>query len=217
MKRINGITKAAKRQAGKSQKCDHCRLRKEHKCSEEVIRECFASFVEGFKKGAKYYKTKQEKKTQGFIDMANKNYGTNIERRLSKLNEELNELKDAIYAYFDPPKSGNVDYTDIKDEMGDVLAVMTHLCSLIGTDPSKLFWEAVEKIEGRKKDPNYKRKHPHIRAFLEISKSGDLCAYCSYMKGGSHYPGELCEGRYCEEAYEEYKEKMEAEYETKRN
>ena len=143
--------------------------------------------------------------------MANKYFGTNIERRLIKLNEELNELKDAIYDYFDPAKNGNVDYTDVKDEIGDVLAVITHICSLIGTDPSELFWEAVDKIEGRRKDPNYKRKHPQIRAFLEISESGDLCAYCSYMKRGSHYPGELCEGRYCEEAYEEYKEKMEAE------
>ena len=61
MKRINGLTKAAKRQAGKSQKCEKCRLRKEHKCSQEVIRECFDSFVEGFKKGAKFYKDQEKK------------------------------------------------------------------------------------------------------------------------------------------------------------
>ena len=210
MKRINGLTKAAKRQAGLSQKCEICRLRKEGKCSLEINRECFDSFVEGFKKGAKFYKGQEKNKERGFIEMANKDYGTNIELRLIKLNEELNELKDAINDFSAQVKSGNADTTDIKDEMGDVLAVMTHFCSLIGTNPRELFLEAVEKIERRKKDPNYKRKHPHIRAFLEISKSGDLCAYCSYMKGGSHYPGELCEGRYCEEAYEEYKEKMEA-------
>lgn len=211
MKRINGLTKAAKVQAGLSQKCEKCRLKKEHKCSPEINRECFDSFVEGFKKGAKFYKYQEKKQERGFIEMANKYFGTNIEQRLIKLNEEINELKDAIYDYFDQAKHGNVDYTDVKDEMGDVLAVITHICSLIDTDPSDLFWEAVDKIEGRRKDPNYKRKHPYIRAFLEISESGDLCDYCSYMKRGSHYPGELCEGLYCEQAYDKYKEEMEAE------
>lgn len=139
----------------------------------------------------------------------NADYGTNIERRLIKLNEELNELKEALYNYFDNSKSGNIDYSDIKDEMGDVLAVMTHVCSLIGTDPRTLFFEAVEKIERRKTDPNYKRTHPHIKTLKEMGESGDLCNYCSYMQRGSHYPGELCEGNYCEEAYDRYCEEME--------
>lgn len=98
----------------------------------------------------------------------NADYGTNIERRLIELNEELNELKEALYNYFDNSKSGNIDYSDIKDEMGDVLAVMTHVCSLIGTDPQTLFFEAVEKIERRKTDPNYKRTHPHIDTLQEM-------------------------------------------------
>lgn len=95
--------------------------------------------------------------------MFNADYGINIERRLEKLNEELNELKDALYNYFEQAKSGKIDFSDITDEMGDVLAVMTHVCSLIGTDPRTLFFEAVDKIKRRKTDPNYKRTHPHIK------------------------------------------------------
>lgn len=140
----------------------------------------------------------------------NADYGTNIERRLIKLNEELNELKEALYNYFDNSKSGNIDYSDIKDEMGDVLAVITHVCSLIGTDPRTLFFKAVEKIERRKTDPNYKRTHPHIKTLEEMCESGDLCNYCSYMERG-HYPGEICEGNYCEEAYDRYLTEIEEE------
>lgn len=143
------------------------------------------------------------------IAMFNADYGINIERRLEKLNEELNELKDALYNYFEQAKSGKIDFSDITDEMGDVLAVMTHVCSLIGTDPRTLFFEAVEKIERRKTDPNYKRKHPHIKTLKEMGESGDLCNYCSYMEG-SHYPGQICEGIYCEEAYDRYITEMEA-------
>lgn len=140
----------------------------------------------------------------------NADYGTNIERRLIKLNEELNELLEAIYNYLDNAKSGNIDYSDIKDEMGDVLAVMTHVCSLIGSDPRTLFFEAVEKIERRKTDPNYKRTHPHIKTLKEMGESGDLCDYCPYMTDGIHYPGEICEGNYCKEAYDRYITEMEA-------
>lgn len=143
------------------------------------------------------------------ITMFNADYGINIERRFEKLNEELNELKDALYNYFEQAKSGKIDYTDITDEMGDVLAVMTHVCSLIGTDPRTLFFEAVDKIKRRKTDPNYKRTHPHIKTLQDMCESGDLCNYCSYKLNGSHYPGELCEGNYCEEAYDRYCEEME--------
>ena len=133
-------------------------------------RECFDSFVEGFKKGAKFYKEQEKNKERGFIEMANKDYGTNIKLRLIKLNEELIELKEALYNYFDISKWGYIDYSDIKDEMGDVLAVMTHVCSLIGTDPRTLFFEAVEKIERRKTDPSYKRTHPHKNISYETEK-----------------------------------------------
>ena len=97
------------------------------------------------------------------LAMFNAKYGTDLEERLKKLNEELNELKEAMYNYFDQLNYGDNDTIDITDEMGDVLAVMTHVCSLIGTDPRTLFFEAVDKIKKRETDPNYKRTHPHIK------------------------------------------------------
>lgn len=47
------------------------------------------------------------------------------------------------------------------DEMSDVVAVIAHLCSILGTDLNKLLKQAYKKVKGREKDPNYLRKHPH--------------------------------------------------------
>lgn len=50
----------------------------------------------------------------------------------------------------------------------------------------------------------------YINTLEEMGVSGDLCNYCSYMEG-SHYPGEICEGNYCEEAYYRYLTEIEEE------
>ena len=95
------------------------------------------------------------------LAMFNAKYGTDLEPRLGKLDEEITELKETISNYFDQLDYGDTDTSDIKDEMGDVLAVMVHVCSLLGTDPKALFIEAVEKQRRLETDPDYKRKHPH--------------------------------------------------------
>lgn len=154
MTRLNGLTKAAKLASGRSQKCNTCILHKERRCSAEIIRVCHDSFVEGFKKGA-HFSIKKEKEA---VLMFNQDYGTDINKRLSKLAEESGALIEAIVEY----KSGLDGIEAVKDEMSDVLAVLTHVSSLLGTNTSNLFFEAVEKIIKRKEDPNYKRTHPHI-------------------------------------------------------
>lgn len=95
------------------------------------------------------------------LAMFNAKYGTDLEPRLGKLDEEITELKEAISNYFDQLDYGDTDTSDITDEIGDVLAVITHVCIILGTDPKTLFMEAVEKQRRRKTDPDYKRKHPH--------------------------------------------------------
>lgn len=58
MARINGKTKEAKRQAGKSQACSKCPLLKQ--CNMAMLRACTDSFVEGFLKGINFAKNKLE-------------------------------------------------------------------------------------------------------------------------------------------------------------
>ena len=48
---MKNVTKIAKKSAGLSQKCSICPLMQ--RCTLEIHRACFDSFVEGFKKGAK--------------------------------------------------------------------------------------------------------------------------------------------------------------------
>nr|WP_229101738.1 hypothetical protein [Bacteroides finegoldii] len=50
-KPMKNVTKLAKKSAGLSQKCSICPLMK--RCTLEIQRACFDSFVEGFKKGAR--------------------------------------------------------------------------------------------------------------------------------------------------------------------
>ena len=48
---MKNVTKIAKKSAGLSQKCSICPLMQ--RCTLEIHRACFDSFVEGFKKGAR--------------------------------------------------------------------------------------------------------------------------------------------------------------------
>lgn len=48
---MKNVTKLAKKSAGLSQRCSICPLMR--RCTLEIHRVCFDSFVEGFKKGAK--------------------------------------------------------------------------------------------------------------------------------------------------------------------
>lgn len=43
-------------------------------------------------------------------------------------------------------------------------------------------------------------------------EEGALCEYCPYVKC-SRYPGELCDGTYCEDAKDNYVESNNLEYE----
>lgn len=123
-------------------------------CSPDINRACYDSHIDGFKKGAKF-SIKKEKEA---VVMFNEDFGTDINKRLSKLAEETGELSQAIAEY----NAGLNGIEAIKDEMSDVLAVLTHVSSLLGTDTRELLENALDKIIKRKKDPNYKRLHPHI-------------------------------------------------------
>lgn len=54
-----------------------------------------------------------------------------------------------------------------------------------------------------------KIKESELNTLLE---NGDLCEYCPYFKC-SNYPGELCDGVYCEDAKDNYVECNDLEYE----
>lgn len=126
------------------------------RCTPEICRICNESHIEGFKKGFNY--SKKNSAERELTKLFDSNYGRNQYIRMQKLREELEELDHAITKYI----LDDVNSEDIIDEMSDVVAVITHLCSIFGTDINKLILQAHDKVKGREKDPNYKRKHPHV-------------------------------------------------------
>nr|DAP92371.1 MAG TPA: protein of unknown function (DUF4809) [Caudoviricetes sp.] len=50
------------------------------------------------------------------------------------------------------------------------------------------------------------------KQLTDLLENGNLCEYCPYVKC-SNYPGELCDGVYCEDAKDNYVECNDLEYE----
>lgn len=156
MCKLVGLTEAAKKSSGKSRKCASCSLYGKT-CNMEVFCICNESHIEGFKKGAKFGKEQKTRSEKELIKKFTSKYGNEIVSRLYKLSEECQELNDAIAGF----TMGDNGIAEVKDEMSDVLAVITHVCEIIGTDTRQLLNDALDKAKGRETDPNYKRTHPH--------------------------------------------------------
>lgn len=90
-------------------------------------------------------------------------FGKDIALRCNKLTEEYHELMEVL----DRPLCviGSEGYkefiSDFIDELADVNAVVFHIAGILGFTQDQLLNMAVDKVVGRVKDPNYKRKHPH--------------------------------------------------------
>ena len=93
------------------------------------------------------------------LKLFNEKFGTSVDLRMRKLEEEFNELKEAHEA--DPFKNdGNL--SDFIDELADLNAVLFHITGIFGLTQDMLLKMAVDKVICREKDQNYKRKHPLV-------------------------------------------------------
>lgn len=163
------ITKAAYEANGRSRACQKCHFKGQP--TEHVCEICSTAFVEGFQKGAAFLIKEQQNSYKELIRRFNKDYGTVISRRKLKLYEEIKELEEALIEYSKGVRTGsNPTYDSIKDEIGDVLVVITHISHLLGTSATELLNASVKKNEIRKKNPNYKRNHEHKDLDYETEK-----------------------------------------------
>jgi len=94
------------------------------------------------------------------LAMFNAKFGTSVDRRLVKLREEYGELMEAADKDIFQNKE-NLD--DFIDELSDLNAVVFHIAGILGMTQDELLSMAADKVVGRENDPNYKRKHPHIK------------------------------------------------------
>lgn len=93
------------------------------------------------------------------LSMFNAEFGTSVDLRLVKLREEFGELMEASKKDIFKNKE-NLD--DFVDELADLNAVVFHITGILGFTQDELLSMAADKVVGREKDPNYKRKHPHV-------------------------------------------------------
>lgn len=93
------------------------------------------------------------------LSMFNAKFGTSVDLRLIKLREEFGELMEASEKDIFKNKE-NLD--DFVDELADLNAVVFHITGILGLTQDELLSMAADKVVGREKDPNYKRKHPHV-------------------------------------------------------
>ncbi len=103
------------------------------------------------------------------LAMFNSKFGTNVAARCRKLTEEYHELMEVLdNANVDDlnPKHCKEFASDFIDELSDLNAVVFHIAGILGLTQDELLSMAVDKVKGREKDPNYKRKHPHIKREL---------------------------------------------------
>ena len=97
--------------------------------------------------------------TKDILRLFNERFGTSVDLRLVKLREEFCELMEAA----DKDIFENEDnMADFVDELADVNAVLFHIAGILGLTQDELLAMAADKVVGRMKDPNYKRKHPHV-------------------------------------------------------
>lgn len=92
------------------------------------------------------------------LEIFNRKFGTSVNLRMRKLEEEFIELKEAHDQY-----KNNDNLSDFIDELSDLNAVVFHIAGILELTQDKLLSMAADKVVGREKDPNYKRKHPHIK------------------------------------------------------
>ena len=89
------------------------------------------------------------------VDIFDEKYGRDFRKRTAKLREECMELVEAIDNLSPAQHDGELDR--LIDEMADVMAVMTHVASLLNMSLVDLLETAIDKVLKRVDNPDYKR------------------------------------------------------------
>lgn len=99
-----------------------------------------------------------DKKT--ILNYFNERFDKIMVKRMAKLSEEFDELLEAFE---------NGSREDFIDELADLTGVLFHISGIIGISQDDLVQMSYDKVKGREKDPDYKRKHRHIKGFATLA------------------------------------------------
>lgn len=99
-----------------------------------------------------------DKKT--ILNYFNERFDKIMVKRMTKLSEEFDELLEAFE---------NGSREDFIDELADLTGVLFHISGIIGISQDDLVQMSYDKVKGREKDPDYKRKHRHINGLATLA------------------------------------------------
>lgn len=91
------------------------------------------------------------------VALFTKEYGDNIITRYNKLKEELQELDEVFNECFITGIMTPDLHKHLLDELSDVQGTFTHFASLFSLYQKQMLHNCIDKVKGRKTDPNYKR------------------------------------------------------------
>ena len=116
------------------------------------------AFKEKYKAANKVSETDEDSVYELFKEC----YGDNLGAKIGKLVEEYNEFMTVADDYTINGILYDTIKDDMLDELSDVYCVVYQLARILGSDEKELLRMAYDKAEKRRKEPDYKRKHPHI-------------------------------------------------------
>ena len=99
-----------------------------------------------------------DKKT--ILNYFNERFDKIMVKRMAKLSEEFDELLEAFE---------NGSREDFIDELADLTGVLFHISGIIGISQDDLVQMSYDKVKGREKDPDYKRKYRHIKGLATLA------------------------------------------------
>lgn len=122
-----------------------------------------------------------DNKTFSVSNWMTEKYGCDIKGRILKLKEECDELFEVAER---SEYLTNKDFIlEFVDELADVNAVVYHIAHLIGQPQQVLLEKACQKMKERETNPNYGRKHEHVKK----------CRYCKEFSDENKYGVGFCQ------------------------
>jgi len=93
------------------------------------------------------------------INLFDEKFGKDKLSRFRKVREEFEETSEALEKYLEIPSFGKAKENEdhLKDEISDLYATITHFASLFELHHTELLEMAIDKVNNRQSNPNYKR------------------------------------------------------------
>ena len=99
------------------------------------------------------------------LTVLDKRFGRYLLSRMEKLDEEVQELFEALGNFYSGEKGLTTRETKLeylRDEVADVYAVLTHIADILGMSQRDMIDRVMDKLKKRETDPEYKKQKQSV-------------------------------------------------------